>query len=415
MSKVRTALLLTFAVAIPSIPPAQGAEATPKAGAICKKANSKVTFQKKEFTCAKSGNKLKWSKGVPVAAKTPAATPAPSASPSATPTATPSPSATPSPKVAPAVSIDNLTVDGVYNRSRQEIKNAIDGAVNFPSPFEYVIGPNVEAWRVDILKSQYSDGAKLWAADFKPTKITVLVYNFADMKWAESKYTEITGRPASNSQISGCQPTYCGNASATTFLDASGKLTTFIEQGLGFADQGLWNRSSAVHEYSHLYQQSIYSDFWNVAPYWVVEGSVQFYGEAASYVAFDTDKSTRSGLHTQNTRDISPWVSSNFPGKTFAEVLKENKVENTIKIMKALETSPRNSGQVVGMAYLIGSYATEVLVAVYGHQKFNDFYKSFATSTNYASNFEKTFGITTNDFYAKLTPYLAEMARTELR
>ncbi len=415
MSKVRTALLLTFAVAIPSLPPAQGAEPSPKAGAICKKANSKVTFQKKVFTCTKSGNKLKWSKGIPVATSAPVATPAPSASPTSTPSPTVSPSAAPTPTVAPAVSIDNLTVDGVYNRSRQEVKNAIDNAVGFPSPFDFVIGPNVDSWRVDILKTQYADGAKLWSADFKPTKITILVYNHADKNWAETKYTEITGRPASNSQIAGCQPTYCGNASATTFTDSSAKPSIFIEQGLGFADQGLWNRSTAVHEYSHLYQQSILSDFWNIAPYWVVEGAVQFYGEAASYVVFDKDKSTRSGMHTQNTRDFSSWMNSNFPGKSFADVLKENKVENTVKIMKALETSPRNSGQVVGMAYLMGSYATEVLVAVYGQQKFNDFFKSFANSTNYASNFEKTFGISTNDFYAKLTPYLAEMARTELR
>jgi hypothetical protein len=67
------------------------------------------------------------------------------------------------------------------------------------------------------------------------------------------------------------------------------------------------------------------------------------------------------------------------------------------------------------MAYLMGSYATEVLVSVYGQEKFNDFFKSFATSTNFQANFEKVFGITTSDFYGKLTPYLAEMARTELR
>jgi hypothetical protein len=413
MSKVRTALILSAALSVQFLPTAIAAGPIPKAGAACSKANSKVTYQKKVFTCLKSGKALKWSKGVALTKPTvpPTETPTPSATPTAT--ATPTPTATPT--IAPAVSIDALTVDGVYNRSRQEIKNAIEGAKDFPSPFEFIVGPNVDTWRVDILKGQYADGAKLWSADFKPAKITVLVYNFADMKWAEGKYTEITGRPASNSQISGCQPTYCGNASATTFNDASGKPAVFIEQGLGFADQGLWNRSTAVHEYSHLYQQSLRNDFWNVAPYWVVEGAVQFYGEAASYVAFDKDKSTRSGMHTQNTRDFAAWTNANFPGKTIVEVLKENKAENTAKIMKAIETPPQSSGQVVGMAYLMGSYATEVLVSVYGQEKFNDFFKSFATSTNYQANFEKVFGITTSDFYGKLTPYLAEMARTELR
>lgn len=413
MSKVRIALVLSVALSAQILPMATASGATPKAGAPCSKANAKATYQNKIFTCLKSGKSLKWSKGVAVAKPASKGSSAPAPAPA--PTAAPSPSQAPVPVIAPAVSIDALSVDGVYNRSRQEVKGAIDGAKIFPSPFEFIVGPSVESWRLEILKSQYEDGAKLWSPDFQPSKISVLVYNYTDMKWAEGKYTEITGRPASNSQISGCQPTYCGNASATSFKDSSGKTVVFIEQGLGFADQGLWNRSTAVHEYSHLYQQSIRGDFWNIAPYWVVEGVVQFYGEATSYVAFDKNKSTRSGMHTQYTRDFAAWTTSNFPGKTFAEVLQENNPENTVKIMRAIEAPPQNSGQVVGMAYLVGSYATEVLVSVHGHQKFNDFLKSFATSSNYQANFEKVFGISTNDFYVKLTPYLAEMARTELK
>jgi hypothetical protein len=62
------------------------------------------------------------------------------------------------------------------------------------------------------------------------------------------------------------------------------------------------------------------------------------------------------------------------------------------------------------LSYLLGSYATEVLVAVYGHEKMAKFYSSFSTSTNYESNFSNVFGITVDTFYGKLAPYLASMS-----
>ena len=60
---------------------------------------------------------------------------------------------------------------------------------------------------------------------------------------------------------------------------------------------------------------------------------------------------------------------------------------------------------------MFGSYATEVLVAVYGHASVEKFIKSFANSTDWKVNFNKSFGITIDDFYIKLTPYLYEMSK----
>ena len=73
--------------------------------------------------------------------------------------------------------------------------------------------------------------------------------------------------------------------------------------------------------------------------------------------------------------------------------------------------SAENSGSRVGLAYLIGSYSTEVLVAVYGQQKMIDFYRSFDANTSIPGNFEKVFGISLETFYAKLTPYIAAVSQ----
>jgi hypothetical protein len=77
--------------------------------------------------------------------------------------------------------------------------------------------------------------------------------------------------------------------------------------------------------------------------------------------------------------------------------------------MKSLEVSTNSEGA-LGLSYLLGSYATEVLVAVYGHEKMANFYKSFATSTNYQTNFNTAFGVSVDTFYVKLTPYLYAMS-----
>lgn len=58
----------------------------PVAGAACKSANKKTTYQNKIFTCRKKGSTLVWSAGVPVKSTTPTNTPIPSVTPTPTPT-----------------------------------------------------------------------------------------------------------------------------------------------------------------------------------------------------------------------------------------------------------------------------------------------------------------------------------------
>ena len=80
--------------------------------------------------------------------------------------------------------------------------------------------------------------------------------------------------------------------------------------------------------------------------------------------------------------------------------------------MRSLE-QPTDRGSALGLSYLLGSYATEVLVAVYGQDKMVKFLREFKTSNDLDSNFERIYPISVDTFYGKLAPYLAEMA-TEL-
>ena len=104
-------------------------------GASCKVLNQKVTFQKKIFTCIKSGKKLIWNKGVqiktqPSISKSDSDDEMESPSPTPTRSASPTPTQTPSKSATPTASNPGYTMAQVKaNNSRQSCWTIIDNYV----------------------------------------------------------------------------------------------------------------------------------------------------------------------------------------------------------------------------------------------------------------------------------------------
>ena len=373
-----------------------------KAGTTCTKAGSTSTFAGKKFTCIKSGKKLVWNKGVTVSA--PVSQPTPSQSQPVTPSPSPVPQVKPeeTPRVErfEAVAIDDLNAKNVYGRSRQEVNDAIAKSGYINTSLNFNIGPNQNSALVTDEQASLSKAAKLWSSVYQPKEqLEVLFYNFTDLDWAKAKYTQLTGAQTFYSATS-CTRSYCGNASA----GRTGNGPWIYEQGLGGT---LWNKSTSAHEYTHLAQTSGNADYWNVAPLWLVEGMAQFYGEAIGYFPFDSTLKTRGEMHRQFAGD--------FKGVNQSEVkilLGKNDVSTVKTLMQSVEfPNPRHSQSLTAAAYLFGSYGTEVLVAVYGHSSVEAFIKAFATSSDWKANFYRSFGISSDDFYGKLTPYFYEMSK----
>ena len=360
------------------------ANAAIKAGDVCKKAGQISTVKGIKYTCTKSGKKLVWNKAAKVATPTP----------------------TPTVVQVKALTIDNLDYEQVYIKSRAEVAKYVASGVSSEGVIDFQVGANVDAWRIEIAKTEVNSAVKLWSSFFKPSSVTIVWYSSKDIPWAKTRYEAAGGSSTGAYAFSGCTPQYCGNASAS--LMGGGKF--LFEQGLEFQDQGLWNRSTAAHEYTHLAQFGLSGTAnMNSMPWWSTEGGAQFYGEAIGYAPFDSTKSTRSGMHTQSSSDSQAYVASLFPGQNLKSLFLKNDPASTKTLMKSIEVSSSTPGA-LGLSYLLGSYATEVLVAVYGHEKMAKFYSSFSTSTNYESNFSNVFGITVDTFYGKLAPYLASMS-----
>ena len=359
------------------------ANAAIKAGDVCKKAGQISTVKGLKYTCTKSGKKLIWSKDV----KTPTPTPT-------------------TPVQVKALTIDNLDYEQVYIKSRAEVAKYVASGASSEGVIDFQVGANVDAWRIEIAKTEVNSAVKLWSSFFKPSAVTIIWYSSKDIPWAKTRYEAAGGNPAWASGFTGCTLQYCGSASAS--LTAGEKF--LFEQGLEFQDQGLWNRATAAHEYTHLAQSGLSKPTsLNSIPWWSVEGGAQFYGEAIGYTPFDSAKQARSGMHTQYALDSQAHIASLFPGQNLKSLLLKNDPAITKTLMESIEVSSNSPGA-LGLSYHLGSYATEVLVAVYGHEKMAKFYSSFAAGSNYETNFSNVFGITLDTFYTKLTPYLVSMS-----
>ena len=330
----------------------------------------------------------------------PTPAPSPSAVVEAPKVVEPSPTPTPTPTKVSAASIDNLDAKSVYARSRQEVSDAIEKSSYVNTFLNFNIGPNQNASIVSTERESIALAARLWSNVYQPkTQLEILFYDFKDLDWARAKFSQITGTSNFYSANS-CFANYCGNASAGRV----GNSPWIFEQGLGGS---LWNKSTSAHEYTHLAQASSNPDYWNIAPIWLVEGMAQFYGEAIGYSPFDSKLITRGEMHRQYASDFK---SANLGD--MKTLLAKNDPATVKSLMNLVEfPNPRHGQATTAAAYLLGSYGTEVLVAVYGHSAVEQFLKSFSTSSDWKTNFNKSFGITSEEFYSKLTPYLYEMSK----
>jgi len=373
-----------------------------KAGTTCTKAGSTSTAAGKKFTCIKLGKKLVWNKGVlvskPVAQPSPVATQ--TAVPSPTPVAQEQSKESPKVERASTVGIENLNAKNVYDRSRQEVNDAIEKSSYVNALLNFNIGPNQDPASISAEKESLNKAARLWSSIYQPKEqLEVLFYNFVDLDWAKAKYKQLTGNETFHSSDS-CSKNYCGNASA----GRTGSGPWIYEQGMGGS---LWNKSTSAHEYTHLAQTSGNSNYWNIAPIWLVEGMAQFYGEAIGYMPFDSKLKTRGEMHRQNASDFRSAIQGDLK-----KLLEKNDPSTIKALMQSVEfPNPRHGQATTAGAYLLGSYASEVLVAVYGHVSVEQFIHSFGNSTDWKSNFFKSFGISPDDFYLKLAPYLYEMSK----
>jgi hypothetical protein len=176
-------------------------------------------------------------------------------------------------------------------------------------------------------------------------------------------------------------------------LAGSGNNVPTFVQCLGTPYSG-GNRQTGPHEYTHLFQIGHGGRNAYMLP-WYMEGSASYFGWTLGFYPNDPNLSERSS-----------WLSSmyrNLPAeaKTYFESRNMEKFKSRMKML-----TPSGVQSVATTTYWVGGLATEVLVALYGFDKFVEFTKNIQTNSNMSSLLMQTYGFNEDYFYEKLAPYV---------
>jgi len=350
------------------------ANAAVKAGEACKKAGITSVTSGKKFTCIKSGKKLVWNKGVSKSIAT-----------------VPVPAPAPAPVEIP-VSIDNLDLKQVplnaFKNIEQEIKTR--PRANFTP--NLIVGASVTQARKEAEMAGLNRAIDLWAPYFQPDKFQVVYATDGDEDWLENKSTEIGWSsmlpPGQTWRMRMKMYSPCAFAYASSLNN----VPTFV-QCLGRPYSG-YDRQTGPHEYTHLFQMGYGGRNAYMLP-WYMEGSASYFGWTLGFYPTDSNLNERSSWLSSMYRNLPAEAKTDFESRNM------EKFKSRMKML-----TPSGVQSVATTSYWVGGLATEVLVALYGFDKFVEFTKNIQTNSNMSSLLMQTYGFDEDYFYEKLAPYV---------
>ena len=354
-------LSLSLSLSLPLTP----VNAAVKAGAKCTKAGIKSVVGNKTYTCFKSGKKLVWNKGVGNSSEI-------------TPTI--------------IVSFDNLDLKGVPQQANVNVLKILNSRPRAEiAPTKY-IGPNVKQARVDQELNGLNKAIDLWAPYFQPGKFQVLYVVKGDEEWIEKKSIDLglssMVRPGETFAEIIRRSSQCGFA----YAGVAQQIPTFV-QCLGAYYAGGYMQTGP-HEYTHLFQRDYGGLNMHKIP-WYSEGSASFFGWTLGFHPNELD-SYRSWWLSILFSGMGSDAQADFRSKDM------QRFKNRMKL-----TKPEGGGQgTANVSYWAGGLATEVLVALYGFDKFVEFTKNIQTSQDMSALLMQTYGFSEDYFYEKLAPYV---------
>ena len=370
-SSLSKGLLIAFAIVLIPVTAVSAQKVTP--GSTCKVLKQKVDYLDKTYTCTKSGKKLVWDKGVAVKK----------------PTLTPTPTPTPTPI---QISIDNLDLKGVPQKANDNVIKVLKSSPRASFEPAKFLGANVAQARVNQELAGLERAIDLWAPYFQPNKFQVVYVVDGDDDWLEKKSSELglgtMVPPGQTWSMRMKMFSPCAFAMAGT----GNGVPTFV-QCLGRPYSG-GVRQTGPHEYTHLFQLSYGGSNGYRIP-WYLEGSASYFGWTLGFHPLDPISAERKSWLSSQYQNMSTDSKSSFQSKD---------IERFKNTMKSLTPSPDQS--IANTSYWAGGLATEVLVALYGFDKFVEFTKNIQTNPDMSSLLKQTYGFDEDYFYEKLAPYV---------
>jgi hypothetical protein len=367
MSKRRIALLslISFSLSLPVNP----AYALVKAGAACKKVGITSVALGKTYTCTKSGKKLVWDKGV---SKTTSTVPAPADTP---------------------ISFDNLDPKSVRKKAYDNLSKVIQTRSRTTYKPTLIVGPNAKKSRIDQEMPGLNRSIDFWAPYFVPTNFQIVYVDRGDEAWIDQKSSEL-GLSIMLPEGQTWKEQFTRDNECEFGMAGSPKGVSTFVQCLGFP-YGDGSRQGAPHEYTHLYQQGLAkSNAFEIS--WYTEGSATFFGWIIAMHGNDPQFTKQAQFFNAQFSQMSEDAKSDFKSRDIS------KFKSRMQIL-----SGRNSRATsLSGSYWVGGLAFEVLVALYGVDKFVELTKNLELSKDISSLLQQTYGFNADYFYEKLAPYV---------
>lgn len=291
------------------------------------------------------------------------------------------------------ISIDNLDLIGVPHKSYENVISVLKSRPKSTFKISFISGPNVSKSLSDKEIAGLDRAIDLWAPYFNPEKVQTVYVMPNDEDWLENKSRELglssMVPPGETWTMRMKMWSPCGFAMA----GLPNNVPTIVQcLGAGYVGG---SRQTGPHEYTHLFQRSYGGQNAHLMP-WYTEGSASYFGWTLGFYPNDSALLERKA-----------WLNSLFRGMPYYAIQDfQSKDINKFKdIMKSLDDE-FNTPQRASISYWVGGLATEVLIALYGFDKFIDLTKGMQNTSDISTLLNQTYGFNADYFYEKLAPYV---------
>lgn len=368
---------LFIALAITLIP--VSAVSAPKVapGSTCKVIKQKITYQKKIYTCVKSGKKLVWNSGVVVAS-------------------TPTPESNGLTFSNISENVDAIALN-VYGKFQRLMATSYQSSIKVNT----LIGPNT----VPVNKnsaSAYQIGSKIFQNFKQPDEVFAIYYTFADKEWAKNQVAMRAGKYIADFQFGYVCPNAlrCWDASSSVTLDWQA-IGHFGASDPGGAIHGAeLNGEIQIHEFTHsvsFFQlKPNRGNYYNLTPDWFGEGHASVTGKLGASTSFEE----YSALRIEALRRNRPQSD-----------IKDYRPENILRFYESFSKYPEVSTIERFYLYTLGWSTVEALVAIGGIDSPMNLYLETVKGLTYKQAFKKVYGIE----WDTAAPILAEVVSKQYR
>jgi hypothetical protein len=299
------------------------------------------------------------------------------------------------------LSIDNLNYNKVGKAAFAEVNSYLKGRKIISGRAEFVTSPNVMKREVKTETDLVNKSVTIFSKWYLPSKFKVVMFTEKDGSWADEALVKHGGQFPTrlSSEIDKWSKNggLCNFAFATRSSDGT---PVYYECTDSTRTRDWTNLQNPPHEYFHLVQQQ-----YGRLPIWLHEGSATFFGAAIGHNKLSPNGKKSKDFYMQTGANFDP-DNQGFDHTRLSRLLRTLTTEQSVKMFRDLEEGNWDRGQKLAH-YGLGALATEVLIAVWGLDKYMTMLKNAGyDSVNWKASFQATYGLTTDEFYAKLTPYL---------